>query len=185
MAGNLNFTFIFRSAFAPLYSNQFVHNRAMFMQPSYHNQNQWNAGPLNQQNYTNSSQYHYGVYPNQMQSNNYISKRDLDGISNRKEKRQYKKRKNKTQREKIGEHSLKSQNKTNLMNLKIPVHRMDTISSDEEETSNVPAFDGEDEGNFSFKRLKNCNYFKVSAIFRDNRVTRSFFRKFFSSFSDC
>jgi hypothetical protein len=39
---------------------------------------------------------------------------------------------------------------------------METISSDEEDTNNVPAFEGEEESYFAFKRLKNSNYFKVS-----------------------
>lgn len=75
-----------RSAFAPLYGNQF-------------------AGPQSSQYWSNSSAHYHGGNATGMQTIiNKHGNSDIDGglhNSNRKEKRQYKKRKHKNQREKL------------------------------------------------------------------------------------
>lgn len=75
-----------RSAFAPLYGNQF-------------------AGPQSSQYWSNSSAHYHGGNATGMQTIiNKHGNSDVDGglhNSNRKEKRQYKKRKHKNQREKL------------------------------------------------------------------------------------
>jgi len=80
-----------RPAFAPIYTNQYSHNSPLTStaQP----QSQWTGGT---QNYYSATQYSL--------TNSTSNKRELDGLSvsstSRKEKRQYKKRKHKNQREK-------------------------------------------------------------------------------------
>lgn len=76
-----------RPAFAPLYSNQFYHNASS---NSVSHSNQWNSS----QNYPSIHLNHHHLQ----------NKRDFDGMStssSRKEKRQYKKRKHKVQREPV------------------------------------------------------------------------------------
>ena len=115
------------------------------------------------------------------------NKRDFDGMStssSRKEKRQYKKRKHKTQREVIkpsGKRSIlpiccsfyaccficKSGDKLHL-----PLHFMSfhflepydgMFSSDDEDLSTqLGASESEDEGIYPFRRNRNCNYYQVS-----------------------
>lgn len=77
-----------RPAFAPLYSNQYYNHH--LSSNSISQNNQWNNS--SSQNYANMHLNHHHLQ----------NKRDFDGMStssSRKEKRQYKKRKHKTQRE--------------------------------------------------------------------------------------
>lgn len=78
-----------RPAFAPIYSNQFYHHTTSNLAS---HSNQWNS--------TSSTQNYSGIHLN----HHLQSKRDFDGMStssSRKEKRQYKKRKHKAQREPV------------------------------------------------------------------------------------
>lgn len=77
----------FRPAFAPLYSNQYYHNASSNLAS---HSTQWNSS----QNYPSIHLNHHHLQ----------NKRDFDGMStssSRKEKRQYKKRKHKVQREQV------------------------------------------------------------------------------------
>jgi enhancer of polycomb-like protein len=83
----LTYSIIFRPAFAPLYSNQYYHNTSSNL---VSHSTQWNSS----QNYPSIHLNHHHLQ----------NKRDFDGMStssSRKEKRQYKKRKHKTQREQV------------------------------------------------------------------------------------
>lgn len=91
--------------------------------------------------------------------------------SSRKEKRQYKKRKHKPQREKQSNNNYKDlliangligSRKIN-MKLKISAENNDgLLSSDEESNNPLLISESEDEGIYPFRRNKNCDYYKVS-----------------------
>ncbi|KAG5678277.1 hypothetical protein PVAND_007966 [Polypedilum vanderplanki] len=121
-----------RPAFAPLYSNQYYNHHSSSNLASQNNQ--WNS----------SSQSYANVHLNHHHLQN---KRDFDGMStssSRKEKRQYKKRKHKTQREIIKQESYEGM-----------------FSSDDEDLSTqIGASESEDEGIYPFRRNRNCNYYK-------------------------
>lgn len=117
------------------------------------------------------------------------NKRDFDGMStssSRKEKRQYKKRKHKTQREVIkpsGKRSILSicclfylqcEDKFHLPLLFISFHFLEPydgmFSSDDEDLSTqLGASESEDEGIYPFRRNRNCNYYQVSINLLQNR----------------
>ena len=89
---NLNFNYLsfnlYRPAFAPLYSNQYYHHNS-------------SSNLVSQNNQWNSSQTFASMH---LDHHHLQNKRDFDGMStssSRKEKRQYKKRKHKAQREVI------------------------------------------------------------------------------------
>lgn len=148
-------TFVFRPAFAPLYSNQYHHQHSSSLASSQHNQ--WNSSS---QNYSNLHMNHH------LQNN----KRDFDGLStssSRKEKRQYKKRKHKAPREvkpsKIVEYfeTLFSFLTSGL----ILVELYDGLYSSEDEDilgNQMVVSESEEEGIYPFRRNRNCDYFKVS-----------------------
>ncbi|KAL7047734.1 hypothetical protein ACKWTF_003091 [Chironomus riparius] len=121
-----------RPAFAPLYSNQYYHHNSSSNLVSQNNQ--WNSS----QNFASMHLNHHHLQ----------NKRDFDGMStssSRKEKRQYKKRKHKTQREVIKPSE--------------PYDEM--FSSDDEDLSTqLGASESEDEGIYPFRRNRNCNYYQ-------------------------
>lgn len=98
------------------------------------------------------------------------NKRDFDGMStssSRKEKRQYKKRKHKAQREVIKQgrklNALRPQNTRNNSFLPFAEPYDVMFSSDDEDLSTqLGASESEDEGIYPFRRNRNCNYYKVS-----------------------
>jgi hypothetical protein len=102
------------------------------------------------------------------------NKRDFDGMStssSRKEKRQYKKRKHKAQREVIKPSGKRSsflclpfsgyKFTITFISLLEPYDGM--FSSDDEDLSTqLGASESEDEGIYPFRRNRNCNYYQVS-----------------------
>lgn len=150
----------FRPAFAPLYSNQYYHHHSSSNLVTQNNQ--WNSS----QNYASLHLNHHHHLQN---------KRDFDGMStssSRKEKRQYKKRKHKTQREIIKPGRIQStiskyaQEKFLTFNDGILVETYDGLfsSDDEDLSTQLGASESEDEGIYPFRRNRNCNYYKVRSI---------------------
>lgn len=84
--------------------------------------------------------------------------------SSRKEKRQYKKRKHKAQREPVIKQGSKCFFSINFIT-NFYFNTTETydglFSSDDEDLSTQLASESEDEGIYPFRRNRNCNYFKV------------------------
>lgn len=148
------FMFDFRSAFTPLYGNQY-------------------PGQQSNQYWSNSG---YATGGNASLLNKH-GNNDIDGVhhnNNRKEKRQYKKRKHKNQREKQATGKI-----INLIfvkcfycNLTVVVVVGSTIdhlasSDDEEQIINLNhiGHDTENEGQYPFRRSTSCQYHRVGYIF--------------------
>jgi hypothetical protein len=150
---------IFRPAFAPIYSNQYYHHTASNLAS---HSNQWNSS----QNYSGGAHLNHHLQ----------NKRDFDGMStssSRKEKRQYKKRKHKTQREQVikqGWKDFKSNEFFILYQISFSSSFLaetydGLFSSDDEDLSTqLGASESEDEGIYPFRRNRNCNYFKVMVM---------------------
>uniref|UniRef100_A0A336K437 Enhancer of polycomb-like protein n=1 Tax=Culicoides sonorensis TaxID=179676 RepID=A0A336K437_CULSO len=167
-----------RPACAPLHSNQYQHSPL-----SSTNLAAWSnsgTGSNSYHLYNSSSQYHSGT----PKGHHSTTIRDADGNIVRKEKRQYRKRKHKLQKEK----GMQSNNSLNMGSIghssnstglyTTPGHQLhqlsssglghhgsiDTMmSSDEDEFNNgnnVAGSESEDEGLYAFKRNRNCNYHK-------------------------
>lgn len=176
-----------RPAFAPLYSNQYYHHNSSSNLISQNNQ--WNSS----QNYASMHLNHHHIQ----------NKRDFDGMStssSRKEKRQYKKRKHKTQREVIKPgitihtstifyflNFIYNNSSFPLVTTTEPYDVM--FSSDDEDLSTqLGASESEDEGIYPFRRNRNCNYYKVSTDavhFHESVTNQSFtFQPYIDSFGN-
>ncbi|XP_063698521.1 uncharacterized protein LOC134829400 [Culicoides brevitarsis] len=164
-----------RPACAPLHSNQYQYSPL-----SSSNLATWgNSGSGTTSNshllYNSSSQYHSTT--SQKSSNHSTMIRDADGNIIRKEKRQYRKRKHKLQKEKGLQSNSGLINVGNAGNTAVGysstghhLHHLSGIhhssidnmlSSDDDEYNNgnnAAGSESEDEGLYAFKRNRNCNY---------------------------